>query len=263
MKQEELLILLNQFKCGELTEGDVLRALQEGPFRKTDLGYAVVDHHRELRSGFGEVIYGESKTIEQMRTIAMQLSETGSPVLATRLSEEKIKALQLDFPSARVNFDARTLMVNAPTPSHCLDAPFVAIVAAGTSDWPVAQEAAEVCVMAEIDHTCIVDVGVAGIQRLFDKLSLIRQASVVIVVAGMEAALPSVIGGLVDSPVIGVPVSVGYGSHLNGFVPLLGMLNSCSSGLTVVNIDNGFGAAFAACQIIRRIKRSQKGALKK
>ena len=242
MSPSEAASLLDRFQRGEVDRPAVLHAFQAAPV--TDLGFAVVDTHRALRKGFPEVIFGAGKTPEHLVAIATRIVEADHRVLATRVTKEHAEALRLVFPNAVHHEMARCLTVETvPLPKR---GGTIAVVAAGTTDLPVAEEAA---VTAEImgNHVQrIYDVGVAGLHRLLRRLPEIQQASVVIVVAGMEAALPSVVGGLIAAPIIGVPTSVGYGSHFGGLTALLGMLNSCASGLTVVNIDNGFGAGYAA-----------------
>lgn len=212
-----------------------------------DLTFAKVDLARKRRNGFPEVIYGEAKTVDQIQAIAAQLLNRGEAVLVTRVSQTKADVLCEAFPMAQYHAAARILTINYEKPTT--SAGYIAVVTAGTSDIGVAEEAA---ITAEAYGNAvkrIYDVGVAGIQRLFARLDEIRQANVVIVIAGMEGALTSVVGGLVDVPVIAVPTSVGYGASFNGLAALLGMLNSCSSGVTVTNIDNGFGAAYTASMI--------------
>ena len=178
-------------------------------------------------------------------------------MLFTRLKNKQIKALAEKYPEARQNRTGKTLVLNAPKEKHSdTTEPFVAIVAAGTSDLPVVEQAAEVCVAMDTAFEKIVDVGVAGLHRVLFKLDTLHKASVVIVIAGMEGALPSVVGGLVECPVFAVPTSVGYGASFKGLSALLAMLNSCAPGVMVSNIDNGFSAAFAACQVIRMIKKT-------
>jgi NCAIR mutase (PurE)-related protein len=237
--------LLEQFRSGDVSRDEVLRAFQAAPV--ADLGFARVDTHRALRKGFPEVIFGAGKTPEQTVKIAAKLYEHEQRVLITRASADHAKAVRRKFRNAVYHELARCLTIEKkPLPKR---PGAIAVVCAGTSDLPVAEEAA---VTAEIMGNTVervVDVGVAGVHRLFGQLPRIQSANVVIVVAGMEGALPSVVAGLVSKPVIAVPTSVGYGASFMGLAPLLGMLNSCGSGVTVVNIDNGFGAGYAASQI--------------
>ncbi len=239
--------LLEQYKAGNIPLEKVLESIPGSG--DEDLGFAVIDAHREGRTGLPEVIYAEGKTVEQVLTIAKKMQERGIDLLATRVSEEIAAALQKNFPDALYNKIARTVTVKekeVPVSDH-----YIAVVAAGTSDMPVAEEAAETAAFLGNRVERIYDVGVAGIHRLFNRLDLIRKARVIIVVAGMEGALTSVVGGLVDKPVIGVPTSIGYGANFQGLSALLAMLNSCASGVSVVNIDNGFGAACQASLINR------------
>jgi NCAIR mutase (PurE)-related protein len=212
-----------------------------------DLGFAQVDTHRALRKGFPEVIFGAGKTLAQVVQIATKLVEHNQRVLATRLGLEQARALQKKFKRAVHHELARCVTIEKrPLPKR---PGTIAVICAGTSDLPVAEEAA---ITAEIMGNRVErvnDVGVAGVHRLFNRLDVIQRANVVVVVAGMEGALPSVVGGLVDKPVIAVPTSVGYGASFGGIAALLAMLNSCASGVTVVNIDNGFGAGYAASQM--------------
>ncbi len=237
--------LLEQFRAGGVSRDKVLRAFQAAPV--ADLGFAQVDTHRALRKGFPEVIFGAGKTPEQVVKIAAKLMDHEQRVLVTRAGPEHARALRRKFRLAVHHTMARCVTLErAPLPKR---PGTIAVICAGTSDLPVAEEAA---VTAEIMGNTVqrvADVGVAGVHRLFGRLEAIQSANVVIVVAGMEGALPSVVAGLVSTPVIAVPTSVGYGASFAGLAPLLGMLNSCGSGVTVVNIDNGFGAGYAASQI--------------
>ena len=241
----EAIKLLEKFRAGGVSRDKVLKAFQAPPV--ADLGFAQVDTHRALRRGFPEVIFGAGKTPEQVVKIAAALLEREHNVLATRITAEHARAVRRKFKRAVHHELAKCITIErVPTPKR---PGTIAVVSAGTSDLAVAEEAS---VTAEImgNHVERVnDVGVAGVHRLFSRLESIRAANVVIVVAGMEGALPSVVAGLVSRPVIAVPTSVGYGASFGGLAALLGMLNSCSSGVTVVNIDNGFGAGFAASQI--------------
>ena len=211
----------------------------------------MIDHHRALRQGVPEVILGEAKTAEQIATIVRHMAKHGDNVLVTRINSEKAEQLRKDYPAGKYDQLARTFSLQNK-PFENLGRGKVLVVCAGTSDLPVAREAAVTARMFNNEVVELVDVGVAGIHRLLAHTDALRDAAVIIVVAGMEGALPSVVGGLVDVPVIAVPTSVGYGASFNGIAALLGMLNSCAGGVTVVNIDNGFGAAFAATRINRR-----------
>jgi NCAIR mutase (PurE)-related protein len=222
-----------------------------------DLGFAKVDLARAKRCGIAEVIYGEGKTPAQVARIARTLHRAGQPVLVTRTSPQIFAAVQAEFPKAVHHETARLVSVPGKTKTKKLPVT-LAVCAAGTDDLNVAEECALTAEFLGLKVTRHYDVGVAGLHRLIDRISAIRKADIIVAVAGMEGALTSVLGGLVDRPVIGVPTSVGYGIHLNGLAPLLAMLNSCASGVTVVNINNGFGAAVAAFQIARRIAPSKK-----
>jgi pyridinium-3,5-biscarboxylic acid mononucleotide synthase len=233
--------LLENVRSGTVSTDQALAELRDLPFR--DLGFASVDHHRSLRTGAPEVILGEPKTAEQIGAIATEIARMGQNVFITRLAAEKAAAVREKLPDLVYAPLARTATVEvAPIRKRPGS---VGIVTAGTGDLPVAEEAAETLRVLGIEVVRIYDVGVAGIHRLLDKKSALDSCVGVIVVAGMEGALPSVVGGLVGKPIIGVPTSVGYGANLFGFTSLLGMLTSCASGLSVVNIDNGFGAAMA------------------
>lgn len=245
MNPAEALALLERLRAGAVTTEEVLRRFQSAPV--VDLGFAAVDTHRALRKGFPEVIFGAGKTPAQVAAIAGQILAEERQLLVTRITAEHAWALRDKFSDARHHEAARCLTVERPPLPKRTGV--IAVVAAGTSDLPVAEEAAVTAeVMGNVVER-IYDVGVAGLHRLLRRVPDLQQAGVIIVVAGMEAALASVVGGLVGRPLIGVPTSVGYGSHLGGLTALLGMLNSCASGLTVVNIDNGFGAGYAAAQI--------------
>lgn len=243
MGQEELQALLQSVASGATTPEQGVEQLRHLPFE--DLGFAQVDHHRGLRQGQPEVIFGQGKTVEQIAMIMESISNRGSNVLVTRLDETRAVELLAAFPKAFYHADARCLTLEM-TAKQEQGRGTILIVAAGTSDLPVASEALVTARFMGNHAELLCDVGVAGIHRLLSRMELLRSATVLIVVAGMEGALPSVVGGLVDRPVIAVPTSVGYGASFGGIAALLGMLNSCASGVTVVNIDNGFGAACAA-----------------
>ncbi len=245
MTADQLKELLQQIQQGETSIEAGVEELSRLPFE--DIGIAQLDHHRSLRQGVPEVIFGSGKTIEQLQTILTAMARAGANILVTRLDIDKGAELQNRFPKGEFDADAGTfcLIQKKITESGGK----VLIVCAGTSDLRVAREAAITAKMLGNPVEELVDVGVAGIHRLLAKGDTLREAAVIIVIAGMEGALPSVIGGLVSVPVIAVPTSVGYGAAFGGIAALLGMLNSCASGVTVVNIDNGFGAAFAANRI--------------
>ena len=216
-----------------------------------NIGCARIDHGRKNRCGFPEFIYGASKTIEQLCEIVPVLIKKQSPVLVTRLDLDKGKALKKKFPQGEYDELARVFVINQNTEKHGN----VVIMTAGTSDLNVALEAKYTLESCDVGVSMINDVGVAGLHRLLGEIESFKQADAIIVVAGMEGALPSVVGGLVSCPVIAVPTSVGYGAAMGGIAALLGMLNSCASGVSVVNIDNGFGAACAATRIIQNSRR--------
>jgi hypothetical protein len=241
----EAIQLLERFRAGGVGRDAVLRAFQAAPV--ADLGFAQVDTHRALRKGFPEVIFGGSKTPEQVVKIAARLLKQGEPVLVTRVSPEQARAMRRKFPQAVHHKLARCVtLASKPLPKR---PGAIAVICAGTSDLPVAEEAAVTAEIMGNRVERIHDVGVAGLHRLLNQLEVIQRVNVLVVVAGMEGALPSVVAGLVSKPVIAVPTSVGYGASFGGVAALLGMLNSCASGVTVVNIDNGFGAGYAASQI--------------
>ncbi|MEY2465878.1 MAG: pyridinium-3,5-biscarboxylic acid mononucleotide synthase [Verrucomicrobiota bacterium] len=245
MTTTEAIQLLEKFRAGGVGRDKVLQAFQAAPV--ADLGFAQVDTHRALRKGFPEVIFGAGKTPEQVLKIATKLLEHEQNVLATRITAEHARVVKKKFKNAVYHELARCITIEKkPLPKR---PGTIAVACAGTSDLPVSEEAT---ITAEIMGNRVVrvtDVGVAGVHRLFNRLDTIQSANVVIVVAGMEGALPSVVAGLISKPVIAVPTSIGYGASFGGLAALLGMLNSCGSGVTVVNIDNGFGAGFAASQI--------------
>jgi NCAIR mutase (PurE)-related protein len=249
MDVNDLKHLLTALQAGELSIEEGLDRLKELPFE--DVGIAKIDHHRALRQGVPEVVLGEAKTAEQLEVIVQRMAAHGDNVLVTRITGEKAKTLLKNHPGSEYDADARTFVLQQK-PHEDLGRGKILIICAGTSDLPVAKEAAVTARMFNNQVEELVDVGVAGIHRLLAHTNALREASVIIVVAGMEGALPSVVGGLVDVPVIAVPTSVGYGAAFGGVAALLGMLNSCAGGVTVVNIDNGFGAAFAATRINRK-----------
>lgn len=237
--------LLEKYRAGSIDRDEVLRAFQAAPV--ADLGFAQVDTHRALRKGFPEVIFGAGKTPEQVVGIATKLAEKNQCVLVTRITAAHATALKRKFKNTRHHELARCLTIEKkPLPKR---AGTIAVICAGTSDLPVAEEAAVTAAIMGNHVVRITDAGVAGLHRILSQLDILQQATVLIVVAGMEGALPSVVAGLVSKPVIAVPTSVGYGASFGGVAALLGMLNSCGSGVTVVNIDNGFGAGYAASQI--------------
>ena len=243
MNQEKLKIMLDSVKQGTLAVDDALLQLRHFPSQ--DIGCAQVDHHRQLRQGMPEMIFGEGKTVEQIDAIMSAMTDRGSNILVTRLAADKAERTLTAFPAASYHAEARCLTLEQQPPEQ-RGKGTILVLSAGTSDIPVAAEALVTARFLgnQVEH--VYDVGVAGIHRLLARKEQLAASSVIIVVAGMEGALPSVVGGLVDKPVIAVPTSVGYGASFGGIAALLGMLNSCASGVTVVNIDNGFGAACAA-----------------
>jgi pyridinium-3,5-biscarboxylic acid mononucleotide synthase len=251
VKAEQLESLLAEVAAGRLAPGAAVERLRHLPFE--DLTFARIDHHRSLRQGQPEVVFCEGKSPEQVVAICERLAAMTGSFLGTRCSEAHAAAVRRAFPRTVWTPLARTIHLQ-PERSGAAAAPTgtILVVSAGTSDLPVAEEAAVVAEVFGHRVERLTDVGVAGIHRLFASGERLQQADVVIVVAGMEGALPSVVGGLVPGPVIAVPTSVGYGASFGGLAALLGMLNSCAAGVTVVNIDNGFGAAAAASRICRR-----------
>ena len=220
------------------------------PKHYEDIGFAKVDHNRQRRKGFPEVIYCEGKTPAQVAKIAQTIWANGHNVLATRADRKAFSAVKRAIGSVKY-YEAARIIVAKKEPRRSVAGSFVAIITAGTADLPVAEEAAVTAEFLGLKVERIFDVGVAGIHRLIKNLPKIKESKVVIVVAGMEGALPSVVGGLIDKPIIAVPTSVGYGSSFNGLAALLTMLNSCAPGIAVVNIDNGFGAAVMAYYIVK------------
>ena len=253
MTTAEAIRLLEKFRAGGVGRDQVLRAFQAAPV--VDLGFAQVDTHRALRKGFPEVIFGSGKTPAQVVKIAAKLVAHEQRVLVTRITNEHAKALRKKFSRAVHHESARCVTIEKkPLPKR---PGFIAVICAGTSDLPVAEEAAVTAKIMGNRVERITDVGVAGLHRILARLETIQRANVLVVVAGMEGALPSVVAGLVSKPVVAVPTSVGYGASFGGIAALLGMLNSCGSGVTVVNIDNGFGAGYAASQINALASTSQ------
>lgn len=246
MTKQELRCLLNEFKKGKLKESDVIERITA--LRFESLGFATVDHHRSLRQGFPEVIFCQGKTPEQVAEIAVRITRRSHPLLATRATKDHFKAVKKKVRNAHFVEIARAITANEPKKPFP-DRGTILLISAGTSDIPVAEEAYVTAKMLGNPIEKLYDVGVAGIHRLLSQSDKLLRADVIIVVAGMEGALPSVVGGLVDVPVIAVPTSIGYGASFQGLAALLGMLNTCASGVTVVNIDNGFGAAYAASLI--------------
>ncbi|PKB64468.1 MAG: 1-(5-phosphoribosyl)-5-amino-4-imidazole-carboxylate carboxylase [SAR202 cluster bacterium Io17-Chloro-G2] len=245
MRTSNLRHHLEALRDGNQSVDEVLQSLRDLPFE--DLDFAKVDHHRPLRTGFPEVVLGLGKTAKQVSKIVESLAAKGNPVLVTRTDLSAFQATQERTPNAVFNELAKTIVAPGHHPVPKL--PGVVVLTAGTADLPVAEEAA---VTAELMGSQVVrvnDVGVAGLHRLLDSLPVLKQANVIVVVAGMEAAIAGAVAGLVSSPVVTVPTSVGYGASFDGLAALLGMMNSCAPGIAVVNIDNGFGGGYLAAQI--------------
>jgi len=249
MDIETLRELLNDFKHGRLHEDDVLERLRTLPFE--DFGFAKVDHHRSLRRGFPEVVYGAGKTVEQVVSIAESMVEKGTHLLVTRCTPEAGEALARRFPQGQWHDTAHLFSVETrPKPKSG----YVLVITAGTTDIPVAEEAAVTAALLGCNVDRVYDVGVAGVHRLMAYQSMIEEADVVIVAAGMEGALASVVASVSKAPVIALPTSVGYGASFGGLAALLSMMTSCAAGVTVVNIDNGFGAGCAAAMIVAKAR---------
>ena len=245
MTTTEALALLDRFRAGTIPREQVLRAFQAAPV--ADLGFAQVDTHRALRKNFPEVIFGAGKTPEQVVKIAGRLLDHGQQVLVTRITSDHAKALRKKYKRAVYHELARCVTIEDKSlPKR---AGFIAVICAGTSDLPVAEEAAVTAEIMGNRVERIHDIGVAGLHRMLARMDQLQRANVIVAVAGMEGALPSEVAGLVARPVIAVPTSIGYGASFGGIAALLAMLNSCGSGVTVVNVDNGFGAGYAASQI--------------
>lgn len=251
MFKDELRQLLEDVKNNKVEVGEALDTLKDLPYK--DLGFAMLDHHRGLRKGFPEAVFCQGKSVDQIARIFENLCGGRRSILGTRASREAFAAVREIYPDAVYNEMARTIVVHRGEPPAKKGG--ILIISAGTADIPVAEEAAITAEVMGNDVQRAYDVGVAGIHRLLDKLEMIRRADVIIVAAGMEGALASVVGGLADQPVIAVPTSVGYGASFNGLAALLCMLNSCASGVSVVNIDNGFGAAAMANAITGMIEK--------
>jgi len=248
MKSEAIKTLFDQVRKGELSPDEAMQQLKHLPFE--DMGFANVDHHRQLRVGMAEVIFGPGKTPSNLATIFQRLAKHGNNVLATRATSEQFKAVKAKIRKAEYHELARAITLSQDPKLYGKGK--IVVVSAGTSDIPVAEEAVVTAQVMGNEVRHVYDVGVAGIHRLLAQREALTSARVVIVCAGMEGALPSVVGGLVGVPVIAVPTSVGYGASFQGLSALLGMLNSCASNVSVVNIDNGFGAGYVA-SIINRL----------
>lgn len=258
MVKDELRQLLEDIKSDKVPVEDALNILKDLPYR--DLGFAMLDQHRALRKGFPEVVFCQGKTADQVARIFEALCGGRRSILGTRASKEAFAAVREVYPDAVYHELARTIVVHRGEPP--VKKGNILVVTAGTADIPVAEEAAVTAEIMGNNVERVYDAGVAGIHRLLDKLDIIRRADVIIVVAGMEGALASVVGGLAEQPVIAVPTSIGYGASFNGLAALLCMLNSCAAGVSVVNIDNGFGAAAMANAITQMLEKRAGAALK-
>ena len=255
MDQQRLRDILQSVRTGELAVDDALGSLQSLPYE--DLGYAHLDHHRALRQGVPEVVFAQGKTPAQVAEIMQHLSRQNKLVMASRADLSTYETVRQAIPTAKYHAMARIITVGEEPSCFDQNDGYVLVVSAGTADMPVAEEAA---VTTELLGSCVerlYDVGVAGIHRLLDRFPLLSGAQVVVVVAGMEGALASVVGGLVSCPTIAVPTSVGYGASFGGLAALLAMLNSCAAGVAVVNIDNGFGAGYLASMISRIARQGE------
>lgn len=257
MTPEQIRQVLEAVRGNELDVHSAMDQLKNLPFE--DLGFAHVDHHRAMRQGFPEVIFCQGKTAEQVVEIARRISDAGSTLLATRADRAHADAVRAALPGVDDNPVARTLLLPGTDQEDIATAGEVLVISAGTSDLPVAEEAVVTVKAMGSRVRKLYDVGVAGIHRLFAHKEQIDRAAAIVVVAGMEGALPSVVGGLVEVPVIAVPTSVGYGASFGGLAALLGTLNSCAPGVAVVNIDNGFGAGFFAALVTRTQDRGEEG----
>lgn len=257
MDENNLTELLEKVRDGSCSIVDAIEQLKHWP--SEDLDFACLDHHRVLRTGFPEVIYGADKSVEQIAVIMEAMLEKSSVVLATRVNPEKAAQVHQRIKGLIYHADAGMLVGNTDKVTTEQGRGIILVLSAGTSDMAVAEEAFYTAHYLGNRVDKLYDVGVAGIHRLLTRKKLLDQAAVLIVVAGMEGALPSVVAGLVDKPVIAVPTSVGYGASFGGITPLLGMLNSCAPGVAVVNIDNGFGAGCMAAAINRRRSREDTG----
>ncbi|MGB4293568.1 MAG: nickel pincer cofactor biosynthesis protein LarB [Bacteroidales bacterium] len=245
MNISEIEKLLNDVKSEKKSVSEALEILKYFPY--TDLGFAKLDHHREIRKGYPEIVYCSGKSVAQVKEIFRVLAEKETNVFGTRANEEMYEAVKSVVPEAVYYPEARIISIKKKEP-EIPETP-IAVVTAGTSDIPIAEEAAVTAELLGNKVLRIYDAGVAGIHRFLDRLNDLKKCRVIIVIAGMEGALASVVGGLVDKPIIAVPTSVGYGANFGGISALLAMLTSCAAGVTVVNIDNGFGAAFSASMI--------------
>jgi len=241
MDNEKIKKLLKEFKEGKINEEEFLEKLKYLPY--IDIQFSKIDTHREIRFGFPEVVYGEGKSFQQLKTIIKEIKKHHSNLIVTRVDEKKAKRIKKEFPDILYYKEAKILTFKKEKEKEKKNG-YVCVITAGTSDIPIAEESATTLEILGVKVARIYDAGVAGLHRLIDKIEILNKAKCLIVVAGMEGALPGVVGGITGKPVIGVPTSIGYGANLNGIAPLLTMLNSCSPNVVVVNINNGFGAAF-------------------
>ena len=245
MKQKDLRDLLNAFNAGTISIDNVLKEIDSNFFE--DIGFAKVDHHRPIRTGYPEVIFGPGKTPKQVAGIVESMLGRNQPILVTKTTPDTFSVVQTICGNAEFNDLANAIIVRPDI--DAISKPGISVVSAGTADLDIAEEAAVTAEVMGNEVVRVNDVGVAGIHRLFDAIPTLRESNVIIVVAGMEAAIASVLAGLVSVPIVAVPTSVGYGSNFEGLSALLGMLNSCAPGIATVNIDNGFGAGYLAAQI--------------
>ncbi|MEJ2725376.1 MAG: nickel pincer cofactor biosynthesis protein LarB [Deltaproteobacteria bacterium] len=255
MDERSIREFLEQLRTGQITTDEAVRRLKDLPFE--DIEVACIDHHRSLRRGHPEVVLGERKEVPDILAIMGSMMEKGENILITRLSPEKAREIRVRYPEGNYHERGRVLTLGQQ-PVNMQGRGTILVVSAGTSDIPVAEEAAVTARFMGNTVDTLYDVGISGLHRVLGHREQLLKATVVIVVAGMEGALPSVVGGLVDKPVIAVPTSVGYGASFQGIAALLGMLNSCASGVTVVNIDNGFGAGYAA-SLMNRLSPESPG----
>jgi hypothetical protein len=255
---DQLKALLAAVADGKASVETAMARLRALPFESTE--FATIDHHRQLRCGHPEVIFCQGKTVEHVVEIARRLAAGGNPVLATRASPEQREAVRRAFPAAVVNELGRIVLIEPAKPQAAADGAspggHVTVVCAGTSDLPVAEEAAMTLRAMSVPIVRVTDVGVAGLHRLLPHVPTLQQSCAVVAIAGMEGALPSVVGGLVSCPVFAVPTSVGYGASMGGLVAMLAMLNSCASNVSVVNVDNGFGAAYSAGLVWKQLAQA-------
>jgi NCAIR mutase (PurE)-related protein len=257
MDEKTVKKILDQFKKGKIDAAEIIQKLKFSPYENLD--FARIDYHRKLRIGIPEVIFCEGKTAKQVLQIVARMAANKHPVMATRVSDKIALSLKKKYPGGKHNPLSKTFMTPKPKKPKKSTSLEVCVITAGTSDIPVAEEAKDTLDFLGIKTEAVYDVGVAGLHRFLGEENKLQTARVLIVVAGMEGALASVVGGLYNKPIIAVPTSIGYGTSFSGLSPLLSMLNACSSGITVVNIDNGYGAACAAYRIISSMRESHEG----